>query len=623
MDNPGGTNDYNFGIHASVVFQLGESLISDSVQALVELIKNAYDADADYAVVTIETTKQNDVKDSRYREAEGFIKIEDNGHGMDLKTIKEGWLTISNSLKRKMKECKDEVERKTRKGRTPLGDKGLGRLGVQRLGDNLEIFTKPENGDVEYHVAFSWKEFKDKDRLDDVPIYFNQTINPKRQKGTTLLVSGIKEPDSFKKDGKTDPKLKTELSSMISPYKEIEGFSIVGSIDGEPLELENFSKKILKGSQIRYGIQFDGEIFKIKGKARLSFIRPQIKKKRELFRNLVEADSGEKLFEFLSTYGRSKTAKYKLKKSEDEGWFVEFEQEKCLEDFDGLELDKKGNIINPGKFYGNVDSFDLRKEDEYYQNIFDKYSEYKDYIKNFSGIKVYRDGFGIRVDKDWLELGKQWTSGLSYYGLKLENTLGFIALSAADNKNLEETTDREGFKVTPHYNNFYEMLQSFKKFTGEVQEFLRRGWLDFLARHHEEEAKIKSGTSPEEISRIIRKSLSKASAYRTSTENLKILTQKASESHQVITHITRQLPPTIENSVDLKNSVESLKKHIDEANSIVIRIEEYLQEISKLEAVEKVLEDQIKKLREQLEQFLDVASLGLTMVSGRWRWTPA
>lgn len=59
-------NDYHFDIHPSIVFQLGESLISDAVQALVELIKNAYDADADYVKVKVETTGKNDVKESRY-----------------------------------------------------------------------------------------------------------------------------------------------------------------------------------------------------------------------------------------------------------------------------------------------------------------------------------------------------------------------------------------------------------------------------------------------------------------------------------------------------------------------------------------------------------------------------
>jgi hypothetical protein len=50
----------HFDIHASVVFQLGESLITDSVQALVELVKNSYDADASYCKLSISTEEVAD-----------------------------------------------------------------------------------------------------------------------------------------------------------------------------------------------------------------------------------------------------------------------------------------------------------------------------------------------------------------------------------------------------------------------------------------------------------------------------------------------------------------------------------------------------------------------------------
>ena len=69
-------------------------------------------------------------------------------------------------------------------------------------------------------------------------------------------------------------------------------------------------------------------------------------------------------------------------------------------------------MANPGPFHAEIDSFDLGTE-TFEQNVFGRVSEYKDYIKNLSGIRVYRDGFGIRVDPDWLKLGQQQTSGRS------------------------------------------------------------------------------------------------------------------------------------------------------------------------------------------------------------------
>ena len=48
-----------FDINAAVVFRLGEELITDDVQALVELVKNSYDADATWVNVTIDTRAKN------------------------------------------------------------------------------------------------------------------------------------------------------------------------------------------------------------------------------------------------------------------------------------------------------------------------------------------------------------------------------------------------------------------------------------------------------------------------------------------------------------------------------------------------------------------------------------
>ncbi|MCK4764240.1 MAG: sensor histidine kinase [Candidatus Aminicenantes bacterium] len=609
MENSDNDNNRYFDINASIVFQLGESLISDPVQALVELIKNAYDADSAYAKIEIQTTKANDIKNSRYPGAKGYIRIDDNGHGMNSTEIGAGWLTISNSLKRKMKE----LGKKTKKERTPLGDKGLGRLGAQRLGYNLEIFTKPENEEKEYHVAFSWKDFLNKDKFGQVPVYIEE-LEPSREKGTTLLISDMKEPEYFNEEGALD-NLKTELSKMISPYEETKGFYITAKLDGKKLELADLTAKVLKGADVQYDIDFDERELTIKGKARLSFIRPQGKKDRELFRLLVEQDRGDEFFRFLSV--QKKASGINLKKSSQEGWFVEYDSSTPFESIDKLKLiyrdGEKGEKANPGRFYGSIDSFDLSKEGFADQNVFDEISEYKDYIKNLSGIRVYRNGFGIRVDKDWLGLGKQWTSATSYYGLKVENTLGYIALTAEFNNNLEETTNREGFKVSPYYDNFYKMLGVFVKFTGDVQNFLRRQWLEFKQKHQEKIAKVDSAASAEDLSEKIRKSLSKASKFKTSTKDLKIIIVKeASAARASIDKVTGKLPKNFDRLPELKSSIKSLGQHIEKAKNIIISLDEYLREISELEPIEKVLGNRITNLREQLQQFYETAGLGLT-----------
>jgi HSP90 family molecular chaperone len=137
----------HFDISAAVVKQLGEELVSDELTALIELVKNAYDADASYANIVVDTN--NVLQDESlyftdkngYTTTKGYIIIEDDGIGMGHDEIEKGWLTISFSHKRRMRA---EGQLTPKKKRAPLGDKGVGRLSTQRLGSRLEMLTHKE-----------------------------------------------------------------------------------------------------------------------------------------------------------------------------------------------------------------------------------------------------------------------------------------------------------------------------------------------------------------------------------------------------------------------------------------------------------------------------------------------
>lgn len=608
MSNTDISPEKKFDIHASIVFKLGEDLISDEVQALVELIKNAYDADADYAKVTIETGKKNLSGHSRYRDAHGYIQIEDNGHGMDETAIDRGWLTVSNSLKREMKSRGKITER----GRTPLGDKGLGRLGSQRLGENIEIFSKPGNEDYEYHVAFSWKDFENIEFLSRVPVYFEKKPSKEKSK-TTILISGIKRPDSLKTE-KYKENLQKELSRMISPYKEIKHFTVFITIDGREIDLAEISENVLDTSQVRYTLDFDGKKLMVKGIARLSFFRPRDKRDsddRILFKSLVEVDNGQAFFDYLS--GNENAKKFNMVKSDKPGWFIEYERVIPFEDIDKLEFINEKRV-NPGRFNGRIDSFDLGVEEGKHQNVFDTISEYREYIKDLSGIRIYRDGFGIRVGRDWLGLGQQATSGRSSYGLRVNNILGYIALSALENRNLEETTDREGFIVNAYYINFYKTLGEFVKFTEVAQDFLRRGWNQFLNYYREKVGKIKAPfNTPEQLAKKINQSISKAPAYRDSAQKvIKLLDKKSEIADKIVNSISLKPPVKPADVKRLTALINELRQSVDDARESIASLQEYVNEIESLKSFKTILENQIEHLREQLGEVYETVSLGLT-----------
>lgn len=121
-----------FEVHPSVLFRLGEELIQDEIQAIAELVKNSYDANARSARVDVR-------RDEQGPGGMGLLTVSDNGDGMTLDVLRTAFLTLADSPKRRDKELGRIPPGK----RMPLGDKGLGRLGAQRLGRVLTVRTRP------------------------------------------------------------------------------------------------------------------------------------------------------------------------------------------------------------------------------------------------------------------------------------------------------------------------------------------------------------------------------------------------------------------------------------------------------------------------------------------------
>lgn len=596
----------HFEVHPSVVYQLGESLITDAIQALIELVKNCYDADATYAKVIVDTQGAIGVDGAKYPSEGGRIIVEDDGHGMTLEDIETGWLTISNRKKRELKRAR----KTTPGGRTPLGDKGLGRLGVQRLGENLEIFTKSK-GDVGYHFGFSWLDFETAPSLEDVDIHLAE-VNYPRQHGTKIVVSGLQEPDFWQGQWATK-QLEQELTRMISPYKQIRDFTVAVEVDGKSLELMEIGDRIRDVAPVRYRLSFDGTQIVIQGRARLDHFRPSNAKEAEQFALIAESDDGKSFFDYLQAQKLSRTLGLTLSRSKQ--WFVEFQWQRSLADLDKVQRinDANGNIANPGPFVGEVDAFDLSAAAFANQSVFDAISEYRRHIKSLSGIRVYRDGFAIRVEHDWLKLGAQWTSASSYYGLKPDNTLGYIALSARDNMELEETTDREGFKDSPYYRNFYALLEEFKSFTTRAHEFFGRSWAEFRKMRNEALAQIDSRKTVEEISKAIKTGLAEAPQHQKSLDEFKArLSASALASKEVITRLNSAKEITPELRGKVTDALSELEPLLAETKEAISKLSAYLEEIGSLRDMGQVLEDRVDGLRHQMDEVYETVALGLT-----------
>jgi signal transduction histidine kinase len=158
-----------------VLRRLGEELNPSVEQGVLELVRNAYDADASRCTVKL----------IGVTELGGRLTIDDNGIGMTQEQLEDAFLVLGRS-------SKDPHARTPKYGRLPVGSKGLGRLAALRLGEIAEVRTRPESEPgTEYHLIFEWGRF-DRVKTVDRVAFVIEISKTKLRPGTTIEVRDLK-----------------------------------------------------------------------------------------------------------------------------------------------------------------------------------------------------------------------------------------------------------------------------------------------------------------------------------------------------------------------------------------------------------------------------------------------
>jgi hypothetical protein len=200
---------------ARLISLIGEELISDEAVAVVELVKNAYDADATKVEVKFEG--DDPVKPES-------LVVTDDGIGMTLETVLSGWFEPGTVTKRKNTMSPG--------GRLYQGAKGVGRFAAARLAEALYLETKSEDASDGVTVLLEWGRFDEDSYLDEIEIQYEVGKLPKRSHGTTLTLMNLRKKKEWgTEDFRT---LHNRLSRLISPFGDIKDFSIELVIPGFP-----------------------------------------------------------------------------------------------------------------------------------------------------------------------------------------------------------------------------------------------------------------------------------------------------------------------------------------------------------------------------------------------------
>lgn len=235
-------NTLKFKFDVSAYRLLGRELITDRITALFELVKNCYDANAENVVVKFDSVSSRSDKSK--------ITIQDDGLGMSLKDIRDKWMVIGTSSKRKTRLSPPPYKRKV------VGKKGVGRFAVDKLGSKLILKTTQKGSEELICLETDWSyyeelenrqlklNFEGKDVLftDVENRYWIEKAN-KDESGTTLnisLTNDIWTENDINRSYK-------ELSKLISPKIKLEyPFNILIKAN----EYESFNNKVVTAKAI-------------------------------------------------------------------------------------------------------------------------------------------------------------------------------------------------------------------------------------------------------------------------------------------------------------------------------------------------------------------------------------
>lgn len=523
-----------FQVSAKTARLIGRENIADVDGALIELIKNSYDADATCVYVDFfmpfpdipdrtargvfsEYLSENELLfvQSCYEEEKGEwrkkrnlsnedqdrlrkilfsynrIIVADNGSGMTLDIVKDAWMYIGTSNK--------EHNSVSEKGRIKTGAKGIGRFALDKLSIQSYMYTKERTASEVLSWNMDWNQFEKAELIGDVKadlgfrnIQYREIVekvlgeeNPillghDWSTGTMIVLAPIREAWSSRLFKKVNANLKS-----INPIGSADRFEVIVKNHFSP-EYDYRTEEVSIDEEdydYRIKAEYDGQeylsIWLLRNEVNLSKRYITVEKYGMVEKRPVE--------EFWCREKFQKTGYHK----EDYGKEICFTRN--VQDIlptDGLEkIQKVGPFTAEMYFLRNANN-----EHEIMKTV--AIRKRKKLLSQFSGVKLYRDNFKVRpygdegAMYDWIGMSERaQKSSISVanqstaWRVQPYQMIGLVKIGRESNPYLEDMANREGIALTDTYYIFVGLLQEcLKEFEYDRQYIYREyaKWIDSI-----------------------------------------------------------------------------------------------------------------------------------------------
>lgn len=446
------THQINFRPKAHILILLGEELIKSPVMAIYELIKNGYDADASNVTVTFEHISNLD--DAR-------IFIKDTGTGITSDILKNVWFEPGTDFRKPINNAGvRQIKRSPIFNRIPMGEKGVGRFAVHKLGNKIKLISRPAEViydskgffshlkllEYELTVNIDWRKFSQGKYLEDVNIEWSTNFDPrtfffKDSHGTFIQIESLKHEWTRG----MARQLKRQTLSMVSPKNDSSKFKIdldfqnwwLNDIPDTTALLEKAPYKLAVFVDTDYNMTFSYEF--------------RLANNSDIGKRLINPQSTDEIDKRKSEFNiKGKLTPFFRDSLEDR----EFEKpviENVIKEFESAEL-PYGNIML--ELYSfDLDSASLRDVTNFPKQI-------KDLLKDHAGIKVFKGDLRVYdygdPGNDWLNLDNKRVNNKAWFSNN--QVIGFIYLDPENSSALVEKTNREGFIHNSAYENLLVVL---------------------------------------------------------------------------------------------------------------------------------------------------------------------
>ncbi|MEX2438043.1 MAG: ATP-binding protein [Candidatus Babeliales bacterium] len=471
-----------FKARARALDLLGRQQIAGIPTAINELFKNAHDAYADNVVVD-------------YLRKDKLFILRDNGLGMTKDDFESRWLTLGTESKFQNSKISLPPIDPDKDTRPIMGEKGIGRLAIASIGNQVLILTKAKRKGENHKIiaAFiNWSIFELPGLdLDDIIIPIREYDNlPSAEDINQMKTELIESLNLLTKDDDISTTDCEKITSVVNGFnaspKELEN-KLVGHF---PLSIEGGTHFYISPVNDSLNNDIDGEKDKL--------VATRIEKMLMGFTNTMTPDHPKpKIVPAFRDYRGSDGTYYDI--FHKDSFFTP-------EDFSLADHHFSGMFDKYGQFKGTVNIY---QEEEFEHKITWSGNNYRTtacgpfkinaaYIQGalrqskigsenyaritaktdfYGGLYLYKDNIRIlpygNSDYDWLDIEKNRTKSASYYFFSHRRMFGVIDISKNLNSTLSEKAGREGFIENKAYRQFRDILKNF--FVQLAADFFREG----------------------------------------------------------------------------------------------------------------------------------------------------